>query len=446
MLIIPYDRTEVRKRQRTKIEPGPLHELKERIVASGLLHPPVFWHDAETDKWVLTVGERRYRAIKQIHIENRPLYCHNQLIPRDCIPITQLSDFLDEIGRFEAELNENVARADLEWPDRVRAFADLHAMRQKQDPKHTLLQTATEVVANRTTTRTSPKAAEAEISRAVIIAAHLDNEKIANARNPAEAEALIYKQEEEKLLAAIISRNLAAIPENPEIKLRHGDLLSILPNLDAGQFDLILGDPPYGIGASGSGFRARTVHHHNYEDTPEDAKRIAQCILTEGFRITKPRANLFLFCDIKLFDWLCLSAGNMGWAPFQRPLIWVKSESEGLAPWGGSGPRITTEFIFFATKGQRGLHVSPTDVFNVKRVPRQERLHAAEKPVELLTKLIACSTLPGDMILDPCCGSGSSLVAAKEGKRRALGIEKDTDYYNTAMANVFGGDHGKGTL
>jgi DNA modification methylase len=128
----------------------------------------------------------------------------------------------------------------------------------------------------------------------------------------------------------------------------------------------------------------------------------------------------------------------MGWTVFRRPLIWMKSESEGLAPWGGSGPRITTEFLFYATKGQRGLNASPTDVFDDRRVPRQDRIHAAEKPVSLLTKLVNCSSLPGDRVLDPCCGSGSTLVACRDLKRRALGVEIDPDYYNTALANVFG--------
>jgi DNA modification methylase len=144
-----------------------------------------------------------------------------------------------------------------------------------------------------------------------------------------------------------------------------------------------------------------------------------------------------MFCDIDLFDWLKLSASNMGWSPFRRPLIWQKSESEGLAPWGAQGPRITTEFIFYATKGRRGLHASPIDVFNIRRVSRAERLHAAEKPVELLSRLISCASLPGDFILDPCCGSGSTLVACRETKRQGLGIESDLDYYNTAMANLY---------
>lgn len=92
--------------------------------------------------------------------------------------------------------------------------------------------------------------------------------------------------------------------------------------------------------------------------------------------------------------------------------------------------------LFWATKGQRGLISSPVDVLDEARVSRSERTHAAEKPVDLLKLLIECSTLPGDFVLDPCCGSGSTLVAARDSKRTGLGIELDETFYNTAMSNL----------
>jgi len=271
----------------------------------------------------------------------------------------------------------------------------------------------------------------------VILSKHLDNPKIAKARNAEEALTLVFKQQEEKLVGILARKRLAAEPKQNDVELRHGDALDLLPTLADSTFDLIIADPPYGIAASSGGFRSRTVHHHNYEDTVRAAQSLALCILTEGFRITKSRANCFIFCDSDLFPWMREAAANMGWTPFRTPIIWRKSESEGLAPWGASGFRRTYEMIFYCTKGQRGLHASPTDVFDIKRVPRAERLFAAEKPVELLRQLIACSTLPGDYVLDPCCGSGSTLIAAGELKRRVLGVEKDLDTYNTALANVF---------
>ena len=88
-----------------------------------------------------------------------------------------------------------------------------------------------------------------------------------------------------------------------------------------------------------------------------------------------------MFTDIKWFDWLQRVSAQIGWVPFRRPGIWGKSDSEGLAPWGSAGFRITTEFFFYATKGQKGLLSSPTDYQRVNRVSRTERVHGPRVPV-----------------------------------------------------------------
>lgn len=438
MIIVPITNTEVGTRQRKTMDRGKFQELKQKITDKGIIHPPVFWRDPITEKWVLTAGERRYKVMLEMDKENIPLRHDGELVPKGSIPITRLDDYISAIGRFEIEFDENHAREDLTWQDRVKALADLHNMRKTLDPKQTFTDTGKELIEKGVAKNSTMAGVSTEVSQATTIAEHLDNEKIANARNPQEAYALIYRQEEDKLLSALARRQLARLPTNiaDSIKIREGDSLLLMPQMEADIVDLIVVDPPYGLQASGGGFRQRTIVHHNYEDTPEVAQNIGRAILTEGFRICKPRANIFMFCDIDLFMFLRTVAQNMGWTVFRRPLMWQKSQSEGLAPWGGSGPRITTEFIFYATKGRRGLHASPVDVFTVPRV--EDRGHAAEKPVELLSKLISCATLPGDMIFDPCCGSGSTLVAAKQLKRQGIGIEKDHDYYNMAMANVFG--------
>lgn len=436
MRIVPLTDVTVGPRQRSKIATGPLNDLKESILGRGLLNPPVFWFNYETQKWELVAGERRLRALTEISHERKTYYCGVDSIPPGSIAINPLGDYLDSVGRFEAELDENVQRVDLEWPDRMRAYAALHTMRLKSNPKQTVDATTKEIIAK--AGYSNSKNMNNVVQAAIILDQHLHNPKIANARNAAEALGLVYKQEEERVLAALIKRNIAVAPKGATIEIRHADLFDLLPKLDSSTFDLIIADPPYGIEASGPGFRARSVHHHNYRDDLESAKTMAQAILTEGFRLTKHRANIFMFCDIDLFPWLKLTASNMGWTVFRRPLIWMKSESEGLAPWGGQGLRITTEFIFYATKGQRGLNASPVDVLDYRRVGRDDRIHAGQKPTELLKTLINCSTLPGDRVLDPCCGSGSTLVAAKELHRQGLGIENDPDYYNTALSNVFG--------
>lgn len=446
MQIVPIAETEIRKRQRTAMPPAELHKLKEKISAQGVLHPPVYWRDEKSKTWILNAGERRTRAIQALHAEGREVRCNDQTIPPGHLPITLLDARLDEIGRFETELDENELREPLSWQDRARAYSDLHKMRLSSNPGQSFVDTGKEVAERSLSGKpTTPGSARVMVQQAAVIAEHLHDDTIANARNANEAYGLILKKEEEAMKAVLASRGLAKITAAPQatIKLRHGDCLTILESLDSDMADLILVDPPYGLDADAGGFRQRTVHHHNYEDTPEQARLIAKAVIVEGFRVCKTRANLFMFCDIDLFPWLKATAQNMGWTPFRRPLIWQKSQSEGLAPWGSSGPRITTEFILYATKGQRGLNASPIDVFDDRRVLRSERVHAAEKPIDLLKKLIQCSTLPGDFVFDPCMGSGSTLLAAKELRRFGLGIEKDEGYYNTAMANVFGSDLAK---
>lgn len=435
-MLIEISKLEVRRRQRSAFVQAQITELAESIEKVGNLHPPVCYPDG--DKWVLVAGERRLTAIKQLQSQKKSYTCGPHTVEPGTIAITPLEEVLEDIA-FEAELDENIHRVDLTWQDRARAFAALHEMRSKQNPTQTKGQTADEIAKRSPAAFTSGASARNALRKATVIVQNLDNAKVANARNAQEALNLIYKQEYEKVMAALAKRQRNTAGDTPlPIEIKHGDLLEVLPTLPDKTYDLVLGDPPYGQGASSAGYRQRTVHHHNYDDTPDNAKRIAQCIITEGFRVTKTRANLLLFCDVRLFVWLQETAQRAGWSVFPRPIIWRKSESEGLAPWGSIGPRITTEFILFATKGGRGFNSSPTDVFEAKRVPRHERLHAAEKPVELLKRLIELTTMVNDKILDPCCGSGSTLVAARELQRGGLGIEADFDYYNTAMTNVFG--------
>ncbi|MFL5280056.1 MAG: DNA-methyltransferase [Rhodopila sp.] len=68
------------------------------------------------------------------------------------------------------------------------------------------------------------------------------------------------------------------------------------------------------------------------------------------------------------------------------------------------------------------------------------RLHPTQKPLEALTPLVEAFTAPGDVVLDPFAGSGSTLVAAKALQRRYLGIELNADHHQTAVQRLLGHD------
>lgn len=64
-----------------------------------------------------------------------------------------------------------------------------------------------------------------------------------------------------------------------------------------------------------------------------------------------------------------------------------------------------------------------------KEIPK---IHPAQKPVNVIKKLIEVFTDEGDVVIDPCCGSGSTLRAAHELNRSAYGFEIDRNFYNRA--------------
>lgn len=60
------------------------------------------------------------------------------------------------------------------------------------------------------------------------------------------------------------------------------------------------------------------------------------------------------------------------------------------------------------------------------------KIHPAQKSVKVLKRLIETFTDEGDVVIDPCAGSGSTLRAAHELNRQAFGFEIDRDFYNRA--------------
>jgi adenine-specific DNA-methyltransferase len=426
-------------RQRETIEEGALKMLQDSILSrKGLLHAPVCWWEPSTGKWQLVAGERRLRAIMRISEANLPFVYDSQVMHPGMIPITELAD-PESID--EAELEENIIRVDLSWSEQAKAVTLIEERRRAKDPTVTQTAIAEELaqaggIANGPTTTT---AITRTMRQSRVVTEFLDDPEVANSRNLTEAYNLVLRKQENAVLTILAERRLAVMgSEVQTIKLVKGDCLTLMPTMDRNLFDCIISDPPYGIGANQAGYSDRTAHQHTYTDSFAQARRILQAILLEGHRLTKPMATLFLFTDYDHFDWLRMQAQAAGWDPWRRPIIWQKSLSEGLRPWGRGGPAMTYDVIFYARKGPRGFPGSPTgDVMYGKRVARDDRLFAAEKPFETLRQLIECGTIKGDYIFDPCAGSGPTLWAARHLSRRAYGIELNQSTYEIAMANLF---------
>ena len=388
-------------------------ELKASIETVGLLQPLVVRPDPDgTAAYRLVAGERRMRILKELGLDY------------PCVLITDL----DEVSREEAELDENIKRADLTWQEKSDALARLHRLRQKQAIARGEVQSI-----NETARETfGYQGASHLVNEALIIDKFKDRPEIANAKSANEAMSKIRKIMAQEFSVALAARTSSS--DSPHTVIT-GDCRVELLKLEANLFDCIVTDPPYGIdmhkNSPMSNSNKGTVH--DYDDTFAYAETIWKAIVEEGFRVCKPEAALYMFCDFSYFTYLEMLARTRGWTVWPRPIIWHKPAG-GMLGDSMHGPRKTYETILFCYKGDKRTTGLFSDV--IIENPTSSFDHAAAKPPTLYENLLKRSTLPGNSILDPCVGGGTFFSAANALKLRATGIEISPEYAATAKTKL----------
>lgn len=407
-------------RQRREFSQESMNDLAESIRVHGLFHPIVV--SPENGRYRLVAGERRFRAIASMSELGISFTCGTSICPAGSIPITLL-DELDPLTLREIELEENTIRVDLTWQERVKAIADLDALRKEQRPGHTTSDTAREIFGY-------AGQGQKTVSEAIMLTRELDDPDIAKAKSQAEAVKILTKKKEAKHRAVLAA---GITPVSSMYTLLEGDSRNLLRDIASDQFDCIITDPPYGISADQFGSMATT--EHTYEDSFSYAMDCYKTLVIEGFRICRAQAHVYCFLAIEHFSDIASLFESAGWSVWPRPLIWFKGN--GMLPRPDHGPRYTYEAILFASKGDRPvLRIAP-DVIPIS--PPSDKIHAAEKPIALLLDLLNRSCSPGDNIIDPFAGSGSIYLAARELKLRATGIELSPEHAANCKIRIQGG-------
>lgn len=424
MRVIPFTQMIIpENRQRRTFDEKKLQELASSILSKGLMHPPVVRQEGEN--YVLVAGERRSRCIRSLSEINVSIVCDGQTIPPNHFPVTLLSE-LDALALREAELEENTHREDLSWQDQAAAIAELDELRKLQKAAsglpHTARDTATEIAGH-----VAQGSEITKVTEAVVIAKHLADPDVAKAKTQKEAVKIIKKKAEaahRELLAQQFdpssSQNVALL----------GSCFDILPNMPANEFDCILTDPPYGIDADQFGDMASTGH--KYGDSFDYAMSCYKLVATEGFRVTKPQAHIYVFLDPRYWHQISFEFTLAGWDVWPTPLIWNKLN--GMLPKPEYGPRRTYEMILFASKGNRKVLKVAPDVITCPMV--SERDHGAQKPVPLYVELLSRSCYPGQAVLDMFSGSGTIFPAANKLKLVATGMEAVKEYFGLGLSRM----------
>lgn len=416
-------------RQRKEFRHEEILSLAESIRANSLLHAPILRHDG--DGYTLVAGERRLRAIKNIYELDGTFSYDGRPVPAGLVPHTLLSD-LSSLAAEEAELEENIRRIDLSWQERAAATARLAALRTAQAklagaPPPTAQDIALEV-------RGASTGSPGETTRReILVARHLADSDVAAASSVDEAFKILRKKEERKKVEELGERIGRTFNSSSHQALNE-DATEWLGKCPDGVFDVILTDPPYGMGADKFGDSgSEGTGDHTYSDDFETFRRCLAASAAHFSRITKPQAHLYWFCDLDNF-FLCRTAFQEGgWEVFRTPLIWYNPTGFRM-PWVEYGPQRKYECILYGVKGKRRTRTKSPDVITFPR--ENTEAHAAQKPAALFLDLLQRSCVPGDTVLDPFMGSGTIFPAAHELRVRATGIEIDLGNYGIALKRL----------
>ena len=405
---------------RHRKELGKIQEMVESIKTFGQIQPIVINRNDE-----LIVGGRRLAACLLGGFQVRACY----------------KDTVDPLLMREMELEENVQRKSLTPAEESIAIADLVELKQTRYGKPTqgieggfTLNDAAEFVGK---------------SKGSVIESLQIAEAVRMFPNLAECKT---KSDIKKAVKGLerTQRNLTAlrtynetIKKSDEAILVNRKAEEYVSNLPEASIDLFFTDPPYAInihniamtmgGETGGNI---TTTGTTYEDTPEYVIPLIKNLAVESYRIVKDNGHAYLFCAPSFF-WLIkeimLAAG---WLVHERPIIWIKRES-GQNNQPSHWPSAAYEFILFARKPNSRIVIpGKPDWIQCDPVLPSERVHQAEKPVALCKELISRVCLPGSYILDCCMGSGAIIEATLDMKCLALGCEKDTGVYASAVARM----------
>lgn len=199
-----------------------------------------------------------------------------------------------------------------------------------------------------------------------------------------------------------------------------GDCIPVMQRLASGSIDLVLTDPPYLVRYRDR--HGRTVANDDNADWLKPA-------FAEMYRILKPGSFAISFYGWNEVDQFVAAwreagfhiAGHLVFCkPYASSRRYLKHHHEqAYLLVKGEAP----------SPGDRISDVLPWDYTG-------NRLHPTQKPLRPLESLIKAFSKPGDLVLDPFCGSGSTLVAAQRCDRPFLGIELDKQHHFTASLRV----------
>lgn len=196
------------------------------------------------------------------------------------------------------------------------------------------------------------------------------------------------------------------------ITIYHGDARDVLPLVSA---DVLVTDPPYGVSFSGKVTKwTKGAEGYTTDDNAEigpEVVKMALPLVERGAVFTGNR-NLVRYPE-----------------PHDIGSVFCPSGA-GRGPWGFT---LFNPILFYGKRPTTGMY--PSSLMSFETAPSGVD-HPCPKPTGWLKWLIGLVSVDGEVVIDPFVGSGSTLVAARELNRRAIGIEIEEKYCEIAVQRL----------
>lgn len=243
---------------------------------------------------------------------------------------------------------------------------------------------------------------------------------------------------------------------NDDHTIAIGDCTKVLGTIDDGSCRLVFADPPYNMGKNFGNNKDHWPSIQAYSDWCRDW--IGQCIpkLTPDGAIMvmgHPRYSSYLvpYLDKKLHYANQIiyyyTDGMPEHRNFERRYEVIMYYRRDAARFVFNVDDVRVPLVRY-DKTSKPEGKNPNDVWQINRVrwnsrervsgPNGKIAHLAQKPLRLMRRVILATTDPGDTVLDPFLGTGTTAVAAKELSRRSIGIEINEKYAEIAAKRLAG--------
>lgn len=239
--------------------------------------------------------------------------------------------------------------------------------------------------------------------------------------------------------------------------IRHGDCLDLMPELPDGCIDLVITDPPFAID-----FEARRTNYNRtgsrvltgYREVERsDYGRFTLDWMSQAARLLKPSGSMYVFSGWNHLKDLLIAIDELGLTTVNH-LIWqyqfgvvtkrkfVTSHYHCLYVCRDPQQRRFYPYARFGKEertatGGSAHYADKEDVWRIKREYwTGDKKTPTKLPAEIVRKILAYSSVPGDVVLDPFLGSGQVAVVSRMEDRRYLGFEIVREYYEFAKERL----------